>query len=34
MKPTLVKTLDSFISQKLNSISFSDIRRFFDLLSS
>jgi len=34
MEPTLVKTLDSFISQKLNSISPSGIRRFFDLLSS
>ena len=34
MEPILVKTLDSFISQKLNSISSSGIRRFFDLLSS
>jgi len=34
MKSTLVKTLDSFISQKLNSIPSSGIRRFFDLLSS
>ena len=34
IEPTLVKTLDSFISKKLNSISSSGIRRFFDLLSS
>lgn len=34
VNPTLVKTLNSFISKKLNSISSSGIRRFFDLLSS
>jgi len=33
-KPALVKIMDSFISQRLNSISSSGIRRFFDLLSS
>ena len=33
-KPALVKTMDSLISQRLNSISSSGIRRFFDLLSS
>ncbi len=34
MKSTLVKTPDSFISKKLDSISPSGIRKFFDLLSS
>ena len=34
MDPTSVKTLDSFISHKVNSISPSGIRKFFDLLSS
>lgn len=34
MDPIQIKTMDNFISQKVNSISPSGIRKFFDLLSS
>jgi len=34
MHPIQIKTMDNFISQKVNNISPSGIRKFFDLLSS